>query len=181
MQTAEKKLVEEYLCADGKAQIDINLYDNVELFNPLTCGKQLDLNNDIYNLIDAKLYSVPLKYPIRLCFHGNIPELQTQAAVRETIQKHYMYTFRDKKEDLRINLLKTIVMATLGAALLAIYFTLELTLSNPVFMEFLSIAGCFAVWEAVDTWILQRKILKMEYWSAGQAVLSEVVFSDDVP
>ena len=51
MPTAEERTADEYLCADGKAQIDINLYDGVELFNPLTFEKQRDLNNDIYDLI----------------------------------------------------------------------------------------------------------------------------------
>lgn len=178
MPTATEQTVNEYLCADGKAQIDINLYDGAELFNPFTFGKQRDLSNDIYELIDTKLYTIPLKYPIRLCFHGNIPDPKTQQIVRDTIKKHYMYAFSDKKEDLRINLLKTVGMAVFGIILLTIYFALEITTSKPVFMEFLSIAGWVAAWEAVDSWVLQRKVLRMDYLNAGQAVLSEVAFTD---
>ena len=92
-----------------------------------------------------------------------------------------MFLFRDKKEDLRINLLKTICMAIFGVILLTIYFTLELTSSNPVFKEFLSIAGWVAAWEAIDSWLLQRKAIRIEYWNVGQAVLSEVTFSDCLP
>lgn len=180
MPTAEERTADEYLCADGKAQIDINLYDGVELFNPLTFEKQRDLNNDIYDLVDSKLYTIPLIHPVRLCFRGNIPDLQTQEEVRAVIQEHYMYTFRDKEEDLRINLFKTIGLAVFGAILLAIYFALELASSNPVFMELLSIAGWVAAWEAVDCWLLQRKEIQLEYMYAGQAALSEVVFLGDI-
>lgn len=178
MPTTAEQTANEYLCADGKAQIDINLYDGAELFNPLTFGKQRDLSNDIYELIDAKLDTIPLKYPIRLCFHGNIPDPITQQAVRDTIKEHYMYTFRDKKEDLRINLIKTVGMAIFGVILLTIYFALEITASNPVFMEFLSIAGWVAAWEAVDSWVLQRKALRVDYLNAGQAVLCDIAFTD---
>ncbi|MGN0313156.1 MAG: hypothetical protein ACI4EG_00035, partial [Fusicatenibacter sp.] len=59
------------------------------------------------------------------------------------------------------------------------YFTLELMSSNPVFMEFLSIAGWVAAWEAVDSWLLQRKALRIEYLSVGQAALSEVSFAKE--
>lgn len=93
------------------------------------------------------------------------------------IQEHYMYVFLDKKEDLRINLFKTIGMTVFGIILLTIYFTIEIKSSNPIFMEFLSIAGWFAVWEAVDTWVLQRKKIKIDYFIAGRAVLSEITFS----
>lgn len=179
--TADEKTASEYLCSDGMAQIDINLYDGVELFNPLSYGKQRDLHRDIYELIDAKLYTIPVKYPIRICFHGSVSDPQVQDEVRKGIQEHYMFLFRDKKEDLRINLLKTICMAIFGVILLTIYFTLELTSSNPVFMEFLSIAGWVAAWEAIDSWLLQRKAIRIEYWNVGQAVLSEVTFSDCLP
>ena len=66
-----------------------------------------------------------------------------------------------------------------GVILLALYFALELSASNPVFMEFLSIAGWVDAWEAVESWFLERKSIKLEYLSAGQAVLAEVAFSND--
>lgn len=176
MPTIAKRTIEEYLGNDGKVQIDINLYEGAELFNRFSFGKQRDLNNEIYNLIDAKLYTIPLKYSIKICFHGHISNQEIQEDIRSMIQEHYMYVFLDKKEDLRMNLFKTIGMTVFGIVLLAIYFTIEITSSNPIFMEFLSIAGWFAVWEAVDTWILQRKTIKMNYLIAGKAVLSEITF-----
>ncbi|MGN0130838.1 MAG: hypothetical protein ACI4AA_00165 [Lachnospiraceae bacterium] len=173
----EGQITAEYLCPDGKAQIE--LYLNGETyFNPLTKGKQQELSSEIYDLIDKKLYTIPLKYPIRLCFCGEIPTEQTQEEIRSTLQKHYMYVLHDKKEDLRINMFKAVGLGLFGVFLLAIYFALELILTNPVFMEFLSIAGCFSVWEAVDSWLIQRKILRAHYLYAGQAALCEVVFSE---
>lgn len=176
---ADERAIDEFLCEDGKAQIDLNLNDGIELFNPLSFGKQRDLNSAVHELIDAKLHMIPLIYPIRICFHGKLPDSHEQQEIREVIRRHYSDILCDKKEDLRINLLKTVIMTIFGVALLTIYFALELTLSNPVFMEFLSIAGWVAAWEAVDSWFLQRKAIRMEYLSAGQAVLSEVRFSED--
>lgn len=176
--TADEQTEAEYLCADGKAQIDICLLDDTQVFNPLTYGKQRDLAEDIYALIETKLYTIPLKYPIRVCFHGNIPDSHTQKEIRAVIREHYLYDLRDKKEDLRINLVKATCLAVLGIAVLAVYFALEFTTSNPLFMELLSITGCFSIWEAADTWILERKALKIEYWNAGQAALSDVRFQD---
>ncbi|MGN0774180.1 MAG: hypothetical protein ACI4MP_10395 [Candidatus Ventricola sp.] len=176
--SADEMTAREYLCADGRAQIDVNLFDGAELFNPLTYQKQRDLSGAIYELIDEKLYTIPLKYPIRICFHGQVPDGETQRAVRDDLQEHYMYALRDKKEDLRINSLKTVCMALFGVILLTLYFALELSASNPVFMEFLSIAGWVAAWEAVESWFLERKTIRLEYLSAGQAVLAEVTFTD---
>lgn len=46
-------------------------------------------------------------------------------------------------------------------------------------MEFLCIAGWFAWWEAVDAWVLQRRILQADYLNTGQIVLAEIVFAED--
>ena len=86
--SADEMTARESLCADGRAQIDVNLFDGAELFNPLTYQKQRDLNSAIYDLIDEKLYTIPLKYPVRICFHGCLPDEETQQAVRDVIQEH---------------------------------------------------------------------------------------------
>lgn len=53
----QEHLGQEYLCEDGKAQIDIFLSDKSELFNPLTVGQQRDLSPSVYQLIDEKMYT----------------------------------------------------------------------------------------------------------------------------
>lgn len=176
--SADEMTASEYLCADGKAQIDVLLRPDSELYDPLTWGRQLDLSNAIYDLINGKLATIPLKYPIRVCFHGAVPEAEEQQQVRDMIYEHYRYALRDKREDLRLNLIKTVLMALLGVGLLSLYFVLELTVANPVFMEFLSIAGWVAAWEAVDCWVLERRKLHVDYWCAGRAVLCEVTFEE---
>lgn len=176
----QEHLGQEYLCEDGKSQIDIFLSDKSELFNPLTVGQQRDLSPSVYQLIDEKMYTISLKDPVRLCFLGKIPDIQEQEAVKEMLQRHYMYLVHDKTEDLRINRLKTICLALFGTLLLAIYFAIEMTASRPVFVEVVSIAGCFSIWEAVDTWLLERKKLKVDYLCAVQAVLCEVVFTGNI-
>jgi len=80
------------------------------------------LSSDIYALIYAKLDTIFLKYPIRICFHGDVPDPQIQDEVRHVIQGHYMLILHNKNENLRINLLKTVVTAILGTIWLAIYF-----------------------------------------------------------
>ncbi|MEW9079893.1 hypothetical protein [Terrisporobacter glycolicus] len=55
------------------------------------------------------------------------------------------------------------------------YFILEIKSSNPIFMEFLSIAGTFSLWEAVDFYLLERRRLKIERLNSGQIALSQII------
>lgn len=177
--TADEMTRSEYLCPDGKAQIDVLLREDTPLFDPLTYGRQRDLDGAIYELIDRKLYTIPLKYPVRVCFHGPRLTEREQQEVRDVLREHYLYALRDKKEDLRINQVKAILLGLFGAALLSVYFALEIIATNPVFMEFLSIAGWVAAWEAVDCWLLERKDLRLDYLCVGQAAMCEVTFQTE--
>lgn len=177
--SSSETVAAEYLCPDGKAQIDVALYDGLELFEPLSVGRQRELNAEIYDYIDRKLYAIPTLYEIRICFHGKLPGDASETEIRAMLTEHYAFIFRDKEADLRINSLKMLGLAFCGVVFLALYFALELSNLKPVFMEFLSIMGTFALWEAVDCWLLERKALKAERLYAGQAVLSEIAFAQE--
>lgn len=174
--SSNEAVTAEYLCSDGKAQIDVALPEGGGIFDPLSIGRQRDLNRDIYDYIDRRLYAIPTLYEIRVCFHGELPKDMSEEEIRAMFTEHYAFMFRDKEADLRINSLKMMGLALCGIVFLTLYFALELSNLKPLFMEFLSIMGTFALWEAVDCWLLERKALKMERLYAGQAVLSEVVF-----
>lgn len=177
--SSSEAIAAEYLCPDGKAQIDVSLYEGMELLDPLSVGRQRDLRADIYDYIDRKLYAIPTLYDIRICFHGKLPEDVSETEIAAILTEHYAFIFRDKEADLRINSLKMLGLALCGIAFLTLYFALELSNLKPIFMEFLSIMGTFALWEAVDCWLLERKALKAERLYAGQAVLSEISFTHE--
>ena len=44
---ADERAIDEFLCEDGKAQIDLNLNDGIELFNPLSFGKVIKNSIDM--------------------------------------------------------------------------------------------------------------------------------------
>lgn len=174
--TSSETVAAEYLRSDGKAQIDVALYDGMEIFDPLSMGVQRELSSEIYDYIDRKLYMIPTLYEIRICFHGKLPEGVYEDEIRSLMTEHYSFIFRDKESDLRINSLKILGLTLCGILFLALYFALELSSLEAIFMEFLSIMGTFALWEAVDCWFLERKAIKIERLYAGQAVLSEITF-----
>ncbi|UPA29089.1 hypothetical protein L0P85_10765 [Terrisporobacter glycolicus] len=82
---------------------------------------------------------------------------------------------QEKRINLRINTIKIISLTVIGMLLLSLYFILEIKSNNPVFMEFLSIAGTFSLWEAVDFYLLERRGLKIERLNAGQVALSQII------
>ena len=67
-------------------------------------------------------------------------------------------------------------MFTLGIILLIIYFTMNIAEVGEIISEVLSIAASFALWEAVDYFLLERKDITKERLNAGQLSISEIRF-----
>lgn len=170
-------LTKEFELKDNEVLVDINLYEGLTVIDPLSWGKQSELNGEIYEYIDNKTYIIPVKYSITLCFHHDGISEEEQNKIRELIEEHYMLVLHDKKVDLGINAIKVLGLGIVGALLLSMYFVLQVTSIQQLFMEFLSIAGTFALWEAVDFYLLERREIQQERLNAGQIVLSRVIFS----
>lgn len=170
--------LDEYIAQEygDEVRIDIDLYAGFALFNPLSVGRQQELNQDLCDFIDAKLYPIPLRYPVTLCFHGGDLTAEEQSRVQAALREHYALILLDKALDLKINLAKLLSLSLLGVFLLGAWFASQLSSIQPLFTEILSIAGTFSLWEAVDLWLLERGALKRERRNAGQAANSQVVF-----
>lgn len=160
---------------DGRAVVTVLLQEST-LYEPLSYGNQKELSRDIYDYIDSKIYYIPVRYPITIRFLKSHLQPGEEKEISEYIKEHYTLILQDKRLDLKINTWKTVVLAILGFLLLGLYFFLEIINQRPLFTEFLSIAGTFSLWEAVDFYLLERKQIQAEWLDAGQSALCEVEF-----
>lgn len=179
MPTNKDYIAKEFLTEDGKAQLDVHLTDNIELFNPLSIGRQLELSNDIYDYIDTKLDTIPAIHPIRICFIGPKLDEKTQELIKEILKERFAFNLRAKQAQLNKNFWKIVALATFGFVVLGLYFTFQLLELKKLFMEFLSIAGTFALWQAVDDGLIERSAFKIERIDALQASFSEICFKEE--
>ena len=171
-------LKEEYMDADGCGVIDVCLYEGLELYDPLSCGRQLELNPDIYGFIEQKANLLPAQVPLRICFHGRVsPEDQEQ--IRRLMAEHYRIALQDRTWDLRSNLWKLLGMVAVGVVFLSMYFFFALREDDGLFLELLSVIGSFALWEAADCFLLERRAINRDMMNIAQHMTQEVVFRDN--
>lgn len=89
---------------------------------------------------------------------------------------HYNLQVYDKLDDIRRNRALGIFLLVFGALALALYFVMTLAIKQEVFLEIMSIVGTFAVWEAVDCWLIQGHERKVDLNNALQMALAKVKF-----
>ncbi|MEA4875426.1 hypothetical protein [Anaerorhabdus sp.] len=173
----ETYIEDEYMEGD-KAVVYVNCLNEEDIFESYSYQSQKSLNPAIYDFIDSKVYPIPAAYPVEIRFVNKAFSKHEVEEIREIIKEHYSLILRDKLIDLRINMIKITALLIIGIVLLGIYFSLQLADMGSLFMEFLSIAGTFALWEAVDFYILERKQVENERFNAGQMALASIQFED---
>ena len=177
--TLRRYLDEEYMNDEGVGVIDVCLHEGLELYDPLSFGRQRELNPEIYAFIGQKANLLPALMPLRICFHGHVsPEDQEQ--IRRLMAEHYSIELQDRMWDLRSNRRKLIGMVAVGVVFLSLYFFFALREDDGLFLELLSVIGSFALWEAADCFLLERRAITRDMMNIAQHMTQEVVFQDDL-
>lgn len=179
LRTLRRYLDEEYMNDEGVGVIDVCLSEGLELYDPLSWGRQRELNPEIYDFIGQKANLLPAQVPLRICFHGHVPP-EDQEQIRRLMAEHYSLELQDRMWDLRSNRHKLIGMVAVGVVFLSLYFFFALREDDGLFLELLSVIGSFALWEAADCFLLERRAITRDMMNIAQHMTQEVVFLDDL-
>lgn len=174
---SNKKFVEQRLQPDGSVKIDVNLPEELELFDPMAPEKYNQLNPEILQYIDNQTYFVPAQYNITVNFVGRELSASQQKRVEEALHDHYNMQVYDKLDDIKSNRALGIFLMIFGVVALAAYFFITMFAENVVFHEVVSIVGTFAIWEAVDCWLINGHHTKVELNNALQMAMLKVTFN----
>ncbi len=161
---------------NGNAVIDVNLSDKIDLYNPMSMETEPDLSNDIYDYIDEKANIIPAEIPLCIRFHGDVNQ-DEQQRIKEAMRKHYIRKSYDIIWDIAANTRKMIALTIFGIIVLALYFFVSFTKADDYFIaEILSIVGSFSLWEAADSFLLERPRLRREYKNIMQNIDQKTEF-----
>lgn len=165
----------EHLVEGDNAVIYIKINDDTQLYNPFSYGDQLVINQDIVDYIDSKAHNIPVRYPLRICFVGDL-QVEDKKKIQNLLYEYYFLALQNKKIDLHRNFIKIIALFIIGTTFLLLWFALEAYELGQLFSEIVSIIGTFALWEVADFYILERTEIKMEYVYAGQIATASIDF-----
>lgn len=162
--------------ADGYAVIDVCLYDNLELYNPMSMGRQRDLNPEIYDFIEQKAYIIPAWTTLKVCFRGGKLLAEEKEEIKRLLSEHYTVILHDKAWDKQINRRKLFDMAAVGVVSSRCIFFFAPKWEDGLFLEILSVIGSFALWEAADCLMLERREINTEIFNTAQYLTQEIEF-----
>lgn len=172
-------LKDDYLDDAGNAVISIRIPEEMSLYEPLSAEDHRKINPEIMEYIEQNQYFIPAKYPLIIRFCGRRFSEEEKRFLSAQIRKYYMWQTEDTLDDLRSNRRHFVALGIFGILVLGFYFAVSLREENPLFPELLSVVGSFAVWEAVDSYLIERTSLKRKIRDIVQCMEATIEFPDD--
>ncbi len=172
-----KKFIAKRLQSDNTVRINVNLPEDMDIFDPMAPAEYGQLNPEIYRYIEEQAYFVPTEYDITVNFVGRELSPVQQKQVETALRDHYNMQVYDKLDDIHSNRSLGLFLLIFGIVALAAYFFITLFAENLIFHEVISIVGTFSIWEAVDCWLINGHHTKVELNNALQMALTKITFA----
>ena len=169
-----QEYIRENIDENRHARIDVMVKDKENLRNPYSYGKDKDLNPDIYDYIEQQAKLIPSIIQLETTFHGCALSEAEKEEVSQLIVRHCRLQKADRDWDLRASR-----MLVFGAVMLALYFALSVSIPDGLFLEFISVIGSFALWDAADCFFVERREIQRSRKETEQYENQIIRFADD--
>ena len=166
--------IDEEFVEDGKVTVHVNVD---ELYRPMSMGNLRQLNPDIFEYVEHCVSLVPSLIPLRVVFHG--VDKEDREKVPELFRLHYDAQLQEHLWDLRMNRLRMMCMGVLGVAFIVAYLYFALAREGTLFLELLSVVGSFALWDAVNCFVVERRTIHKILDETAQFLTAEIDFEDE--
>ena len=160
---ADKKILQDKVyvdASDGDAIINIKISDKEQIFSKYNYESDEKLNNDLGEFIYDKARFVSTNKDIRIKVFST--QEIGQEEVESAIKNHYKKNYIETKNEMRRNLIFSIIMLAVGLLAFAFLLVMHKVMYNIYLEIVLEIITWVFIWEAVDSYCLKRVNLRRE-------------------
>lgn len=169
----------EYMTDDKDADIFLHIEDRNELFDSRTVGRQIELNDSIYDFIDKKTSMLDSNIQIELHITGIQLDSHEQGIVRHILKEHYAIELYKAQKDYVFVRNQMLKLMCIGLASFILYTILFLFTDNEFGVEILGFFFSFALWEGLDSWIYDYHETKKYREDVTQNLLINISFENE--
>jgi len=174
---AEKEMAKNdfVIDSDGQALINVKAIDSDNLFSQYNYESNEKLNPGLSEFVWDKAKFVPADKDIRIKIFTEVDADEQE--IRDAIKNNYKKDYIEEKNKIKKNLVFSVVMLLLGMAFMSLLLLMHKVYYNVYVEILLEIATWVFLWEAVDSFFLQRaqirrrKLILMKLYCADIQVI----------
>jgi len=165
---------------DGRGIIEIGSEDYSDIFSFYSLNNYNVLDSEFNAFLETKADAIPMKYDLTLNFHVKEPDEAKEQEIKFALKENYEREIHAINRKMRRNNVFSLYMLLMGFLFFAIYVAIvQLNLYFAIKVVF-EIATWVFFWEAVDSFFLERRHLKIERLKKYRLLKSKIVLNEFV-
>lgn len=175
----EARAIEAEYDAAGKELIRMQVKEDSGFLSPYCTQGQSVVSSEVSDFLDNAVKRLSLRADLHIEISGDTIDDRERTEYAAAIRNHYRSRVIDTEIKLKRNAVTSLIMTIVAVSILAVYVALELYSAGYVLLEVIDIAAWVFMWEAVDLFFLERKVIKLEQLRDCRLYSAEVTFSSD--
>ena len=163
---------------DGRALIEIGSENYGDIFSYYSLNDNSILDSEFNTFLEAKAESIPLKYDLTLDFHIKNPDISKEEEIKFAVKENYEREIHSINRKLKNNTLFSLYMLLLGVVWLVCYVFFLLYDINFILTTIAEIGTWVFFWETVNSFFLERRLMKNELLKKYRLMKSKIVLSE---
>ncbi len=164
-------------CRDEQGNVIINMHvkDDTNFLSVFSFSDAPVISNEVAEFLEASTKELPPKQGLALRIKSSCIDEDEKPIYTEAIREYYRKGYGESRRELKRNNIISLILAILGAVILAVAVFLEYNYESVIWAELVDIAAWVFVWEAVDTKFFKTLHIKAH----GQRCLALATMSID--
>lgn len=148
--------------SENRAIVPISVENDDGFLSPYSIKGEEIISQDVANFLEDNIAGNPLKNGLHLQIQGKTIDDMEEKRYENGIRNYYRKKVLDANRDLKRNAIASLIMFLIGCLILTLYLVIEFSNSHHILAGIIDIAAWVFVWEAVDLFLIQRKLLKLK-------------------
>ncbi len=171
------RMVNRVIDDEGLEVISMKVLNDDNFLSPYSTEYDEIISDEVATYLEHVITPIDLKHELHLVISSNCITEEEKEIYKKAIKNYYKDKVIDSARKIHINSIQSFWMLLTGIVIMIAYFILQFFFDTP-FLEVMDIATWVFVWEAVDLFFIERKILKIQQLRDTKLFNAKVSYRD---
>lgn len=161
---------------EGREVIRMEVVDDSDFLSPYAHKEGIIISEGVADFLDNSVKPLDLKNDLKIIISSDQIDKKEEEIYPKAIKNYYKSRVIEADRKLKTNTAMSFSMLLVAVFIFIIYIALELKNSGYIILQLVDISAWVFMWEAVDLYFLERRVIKYEQLRACALYSAEIEF-----
>lgn len=163
---------------EGLELIPMHVIDDSNFLSAYSSKDEEIISSEAAEYLEHKIKPSDISNKLHISISSSCIDEEEEKRYAKAIKNYYKNKVIDETRKIHINSIQSLSMIIVGILILTIYIVLEFVYKNPL-LEVIDIAAWVFVWEAVNLYFIERRVMRFDQIKYAKLFEAKVSFEKE--